>query len=484
MLIGATRPASAEEPMARLTLDELPQLRAEVSLGRWRSLHPADRLELYSPKLAIEPNNRWCARMVSEVPLDRSRTAKRTAYFYLPPEPSLLALPPPNSQPQDLVSECRLGLVWTEAEDAGSAQAEAFGEAIRESVKSDLGPGEMDAKLHWLGSGAWLKTAHWENGRLGIASAVDFRPDENRKAVAIIAAAGEISAIRFRLVDTGDLTQEREAHISRHRMMWSRIEEALSIAGVGGQPEADFRKALNLVISKDAWWSQLATPSEQSAIFDAIDRWVSASNSLPPARQSAALFAADELLNESGGPSWGRDETPDIRQRLEGRGANFVWLELAGSYNYTRTWLRESLRLDPDGRAGEMAFFTLMEMGFETSGACEDQNGEGFRAVIKQGQEYLRRHPNSKIAPDIHFMMAQAYGDIVNLAAAGDGYDQTAIAKYQSEAASARTMAIEQFRAAFDSAADSPRAHEAWPDAWRLLAGLPPGQTHFYCVYD
>ena len=24
----------------------------------------------------------------------------------------------------------------------------------------------------------------------------------------------------------------------------------------------------------------------------------------------------------------------------------------------------------------------------------------------------------------------------------------------------------------------------AWPEAWRLLAGLPPRRTHFFCVYD
>ncbi|PYV74130.1 MAG: hypothetical protein DMG96_21080 [Acidobacteria bacterium] len=141
------------------------------------------------------------------------------------------------------------------------------------------------------------------------------------------------------------------------------------------------------------------------------------------------------------------------------------------------------MRLDPDGHAGELAFLTLTEMGFETSGKCADQREEGFRAVIAQGQEYVRRRPGSVIEPDLHFLMAQAYGDIVHLAA-GDEYGESGRAKYQPEAASARTRAIEQFRIAFGSANNTRQAREAWPDAWRLVAGLPPSKTHFLCFYD
>jgi hypothetical protein len=480
---AAPRSASFEGIVARLTLDELPYVREAITLGTWKTLHGTDTLELYSPKLGSYPNENWCARMVSQASLDSDRKVKRTAYFYLPPEPNPPALPL-NLQQEELVSQCRLGFVWSEVEHADSARAEAFADVLRESIKTELGPGEVDLKLNWAGSSNWRKTALWESGRVEVASAVTFglRPD-SRTPATVVGAATEISGIRFRSVDIRTLTGAREKYVALHQRIWSRIEEALSIAGVGGQMEASFRAALMLVTAADGWWSRLPTASEQSAIFEAVDRWLIASGSLPQARRSAALFAADQLFQGAQGPPWRENENPAIRQRLEARGAKFEWLHIGDSYGYTHTWLTEALRLDPDGRAGELAFLTLMEMGFETSGKCEDQHSEGFRAVIAQGQEYVRRRPGSAIEPDLHFLMAQAYGDIVALAA-GSAYTESENNEYKPEAASARTRAIEQFRIAFDSANNTPHAREAWPDAWRLIAGFPPSKIHFYCIYE
>src|SRR2546430_13744163 len=146
----------------------------------------------------------------------------------------------------------------------------------------------------------------------------------------------------------------RGKYVAQHRPIWSRIEEALSIAGLGGQVEASFRAALKLVTASDGWWSRSPTDSEQSAIFDAVDQWLITSGSLPPVRRSAALFAADQLFQESRGPRWRESENPPIRQRLEAQGARFEWAELCHSYFYTHTWLREVLLLDRRGCGGGM----------------------------------------------------------------------------------------------------------------------------------
>ena len=480
---AAATSASLEGIAAHLTLDELQHLREKITLGTWKTLHSTDTLELYSSKLASYPNETWCARMVSELLQYSDRKVKRTAYFYLPAEPDAPALPS-NVRQEELVSECRLGFVWTEVEDADSTRAEAFAEALRESIKADLGSGEMDVKLNWIGSANWRRTALWENGTIEIASAATFGLGSRSPIpAAIVGAASDISGIGFRSVDARTLAAVREKYVARHRPIWSRIEEALSIAELGGQAEASFRAALKLVTASDGWWSRSPTDSEQSAIFDAVDQWLITSGPLPPARRSAALFAADQLFQESRGPRWREGEDPPIRQRLEAQGARFEWAHLGDSYFYTHTWLREALLLDPDGRAGELAFLTLMEMGFETSAKCEDQHGEGFRAVVAQGQEYIRRRPASAIAPDLRFLIAQAYGDIVALAA-GSAYTDPDRNEYRLEAASARMRAIEEFRIAFASSNSTPRARESWPEAWRLIAGLPPGKIHFYCIYE
>ena len=258
----------------------------------------------------------------------------------------------------------------------------------------------------------------------------------------------------------------------------------MAIAGQVRGVEGSVRSSLKIVAARDVC-SEVPTASDRSVIFNAVVRWLDAATTLPRARQAAALFAADQLLEESAGPTWRRGESPPIRRSLERLGAKFNWSPLGATYAYTHTWLRKALQLDPGGRAGELAFLALMERGFETSGMCRDHQGEGFRAVIAEGNRYLRQKADTALRDDIRLMMAQAYGDIVTLAAGGGyGYDESDSAKYQAEAASARAHAVDYFRAAYKSSSNSARAREVWPDAWRLLAGLTPRATRFYCVYD
>jgi hypothetical protein len=140
--------------------------------------------------------------------------------------------------------------------------------------------------------------------------------------------------------------------------------------------------------------------------------------------------------------------------------------------------------MNPDSRIGELAFITLMETGFETSGTCRDQGGNGFRAVLKERREFLRRKPDSGLQSDIHRLMADAFSDIMALANGG-GYDESVSAEYKPEGASSRARAIEEYRLAFAAPVpSSSRTRKAWRNASRLMAGLTPGRTHFYCVSD
>jgi len=125
-----------------------------------------------------------------------------------------------------------------------------------------------------------------------------------------------------------------------------------------------------------------------------------------------------------------------------------------------------------------------MTMGFEASGMCLDQGGEGFRAVISEGSGYLQRHPRTKLAADIHLMMGDAYADIVALADGG-GYDLSESEKYVAEAPSARLKAIDEYRLSIrGTGLDTSSASRAWTSAWSLLAGIAHRGTRFYCVYD
>lgn len=171
---------------------------------------------------------------------------------------------------------------------------------------------------------------------------------------------------------------------------------------------------------------------------------------LEPTRRVAALFVADQLF-ELSGPVFDKSNAhPAIRRRLEAEGATFRWAELGGSYEYTHSWLREALRLDPDGRVGQLAFLARMEQGFDTSGTCASA---GFRAVVREGADYLRRRPDTAIRDEIHVMMAQAWGDIVEIGSGGYKDDSD---RYAPEVSSARANAIKEYQLAFAFASSSP----------------------------
>jgi hypothetical protein len=472
------------EQLAKYALDELTALGTRQSLGEWKKHHASGTLELYGPRLSEQSNQGWCARVRLETSLDADRSVRRDAYFYPPDPPTVLSLPV-GARPDELLDQCRLGLVWADVEDVDAARAERLANATRESLVSVLGTGQLNAKLSWWGAGYWRKTALWNERGLSLATATtNFRawPTGGSGATTRVLVAAAGGASRIRLEPFQRRTDPPEEYVEAFGVIASRINEAISIAGVGGTAEADARSALKLLSAASPPWHD-PSDSDREFILDAINEWFVSAPSSPPTRRAAALFVADQLLGASGA-GWGRNENPPIRQQLEAHGATFNWATLGDTWFYAHSWLKQSRQIDPDSRVGDLAFITLMESGFETSGTCSDQGGNGFRAVIREGGEFLRRKPDSVLSSDIHLLMAGAFGDIVRLANGG-GYEESVSADYKSEAASSRTRAIEEYRLAFAPPMPaSARAQEGWRNAWRLMAGLSPSRTYFYCVYD
>lgn len=479
--IGQNTDAEIARDLAKFVLQELPHLRDGAPLAAWKQLHNTDTIEPYAS--GVTSVEKWCARATSEASLDPGRKWVRSAYFYVPDVPMPAVLPASISGSK-LVDECRLGLIWSEIEDTDVDRAGTLGREARESLVKPLGEGNNGVKLQWWGSAFWRNSVLWKNERVSIVTAITssptLNPRETIKATRVfVAAAGPAKRTTFEPSTHEDV---RAAYVAKRQLLASRIDEAVTIAALGSDVEQAIKQAQKLISVKDGW-SQHPTIPERTAIFTMIDQWLTAARTLPPPRRAAALFVADQLLDQSGGPFWGENQSPPIRQQLEAQGAEFEWLHLGDTYNYTHTWLKEAWRADPEGRAGELAFLTLVERGFETSGQCLDQHGISFRAVIREGEEYLQRKPDSVLSADIHFLVAQAYGDIVTLAG-GKGDEAAQAAEYQAESSSARSKAIDHYRIALESAPNDPRIPHVWPDAWRLIAGIAPTETHFYCIYD
>jgi hypothetical protein len=84
-------------------------------------------------------------------------------------------------------------------------------------------------------------------------------------------------------------------------------------------------------------------------------------------------------------------------------------------YLYALNWLQEAYELDSNGWAGELAFLLLMERGFDTS-PVRKNGSELFREVLRRGTEYFRTRRSQQVEARIHFLMGDAYRDIVALA--------------------------------------------------------------------
>ena len=224
--------------------------------------------------------------------------------------------------------------------------------------------------------------------------------------------------------------------------------------------------------------------------------WLEELQTLEPAKRAATLLIADRIVvmeEEDGNleppdsekppaesnPSESRPKS-EAQLQLEGIGAKFLSDSTSERNLYALNWLRQSYELDPNGRAGDLAFLLLMQRGFNTSPGCENGN-ELFRQVLRRGTEYLRQRRSADIEARVHFMMGDAYRDIVALAADQHGDTYANSAAYKSEEANARTRAAAEYRAGLALDDKSEVSIIAKERLRGLQAGEAPPDTTFYC---
>jgi hypothetical protein len=262
----------------------------------------------------------------------------------------------------------------------------------------------------------------------------------------------------------------------------ARLEESLGLAGESEALEKQMRAFHGRFQSPE---DQRTLPaSDRTSFINVVAEWVKASADLPAMRRASALVAADLLLSESYQlAGWSDPKQIALRKALQAQGATLSLLQPDAMYFYSHSWLKQAERMNAGGRSAELAFLSLASLGFETSGMCSDQGTNAFDQVIRRSDEFLRTHPGTSIATDLHFLMAEAYADIVSLAD-GAGGEHADVDDYKSKSDRARTRALEEFRLAFAAEPNSPRALALWSTAWRLAAGLSPTRTFFFCVYD
>ncbi len=219
----------------------------------------------------------------------------------------------------------------------------------------------------------------------------------------------------------------------------------------------------------------------RESLLPVLRAWLSALRTVSPAKRAAGLLAADHLLQaaEDAGnvPGWPR--SPGHRSELQRLGVSFELNEIAGDYYYTRNWEKQSRELDPKGAVGRMAVIGSLLRGY-----CDAAASTFFRKVIVDGEGLLARGLDSPTAAEVHFMVGDAYSDIVAIAGGDTGpngeYDPE---RFRAEAAAARGKALQHFRAGLAVDSTSANAKDAWRQAWRLAGGLLPSER-YVCFGD
>jgi hypothetical protein len=489
-------------PFAERAVAELAALRPAVTATAWLATHPGDEFLVFRRDSLRENHKSWCARAGQSGRLSDGTRMVRYAYFYPPEPPPSLVLPAANG-PNLVREQCVLGTVWVEARAIDSATGSALAASVRDALTGAYGPvragqdflrgrvlpdsvrralsrlpgaDAMLMGLHYFGAGGWRIPGRWEADSTVIVSAFDRGLDPRQSGGRVLAFASlpiaKLGSVGEDL-DRGEALERRIAAL------------ALEAARLSGLDTTKARRLLGILADADSAYHERGSMNPKildSVAVVVIRDWTMVARSLAPSRRAAALLAADQVLG-SGPMLYVRAQRQDTsRVGYERLGAVFVRDELGGGYNYTHNWLDQALKLDANGPVGRLATLALLRSGFNETGMCGG-GSEAFRRVITAGERLLAGDLDTATAADVHRLVGDAYADIVALAA-GDGSGYADSTDYLAEAPAARGKAITHYRTALALDRVSPEARSAWLEAWRLIAGLPPTTTHFFCVYD
>jgi hypothetical protein len=347
--------------------------------------------------------------------------------------------------------------------------------AVRRRLTSRYGKGRAGARLATWRASDWRSSTFW---RLSAASVVAAAEGTASLGRVFVLAWGPSSGVSSDLADSDAFRRDPETAMLREIVALGRLDSV----------QAERLIALR-ASSFWAWEGMIPAMLTDSTLLSALEPWVSMADTLPSRARLAALLLADRVLDVARLPSLLEPDSTVLRSRLERFGARFEQHALGGrSYIYVNNWLWEVVRLDRDGPIGQRALLVLLRHGFYTGPGCGGEEGyrdEAFRRVIAEGERALAGQLEPAIRPEIERLVAEAYGDIVYLASAGEyGWDFFQSADYRTEMPEARRKAIEHYDAALRLTTDPLARTRLGQATWRLRAGLAPLVPHFVCVYD
>jgi hypothetical protein len=155
----------------------------------------------------------------------------------------------------------------------------------------------------------------------------------------------------------------------------------------------------------------------------------------------------------------------ELRSELESLGAEFT-AEGGPVYSYANNWLEEASHLAPESDWGRTA-----AIGWMSKEGCQPPE-----KIISMAEKLLATNPDGHTAAQAHFLIGDAYSDMVASAswAQQDSNGADPAARYEGKAGMARLKALEHYTSGLASDNASVEAKGAWLQAWHLFAGLQP----------
>jgi hypothetical protein len=355
------------------------------------------------------------------------------------------------------------------------------GAGLADSVRAQLGAaygGRDTSGISFFGAAFWVAAGRYHRGELAAFSGFEAPPLAGPDS-----AAPPRHVFGFAWLPASGIDPSQPGLAAR---TWSPpdtlpLDSAVRVAGL----DSALWRPLGAIDARVGDPDQAArrAPAPADSLVRPLRRWVEAAAALPPPRRAAALYAADRVLERAQCHFrlCQRGDSAALAP-LRALGAQFGFSELSGTWVYQRTWLTQARALDRDSPLGQRVLLTQLAHAFDFSGTCAG-GPEGFRAVIENGERYLERVADGPIAAEVHYLVAEAYRDVLALAA-GEGDIYADAAAYAAEAGDAARQALRHYDAAARLGRGRAVAGAAWQRAWWLRAGLPPRGLRSYCIYD
>lgn len=242
--------------------------------------------------------------------------------------------------------------------------------------------------------------------------------------------------------------------------------------------EADFPNLGNFLVPEE---TKASFDQRFSMLIQILQDAGGASADRKPALLLAANQVAANLLFPFTYPP-----TPDMKQKidqLKSYGLTISWAELGGSYEYQDDLLWVLWHDYADTPSGEDAFVLLLKHGWDTSSVCA-KGSDQFRDVIREGEAFLKQHPENAHAAAVDYDIAQAYETWWSLGKAPQNNEEEVEPERYVDGASAGERALDYYNQLTHNYPQSSEAACAKSFIDLLQQGKDTRQRRYFCVYD